>query len=67
MQYPVIIILLAFIAFAIFCIGWIIVEAVVERRHMRYSLPKLLDELKSTSDVRGTVEASGLLATGTGQ
>lgn len=62
MQYPIIIILLIFIAFAVFCIGWIIVEAAVERRHMKYFLPKLLDELKASADLRKTIEESGLLA-----
>ena len=63
MQYPVIVILLAFIAFALFCIGWIIVEAAVERRHMKYFLPKLLDELKSDPDnITACIEGSGLLA-----
>ena len=47
LQIPVIIILIAMIAFAVFCIGWIIVEAVRERRHMDANLPLLLDELKS--------------------
>ena len=62
MQYPIIVILLIFIAFAVFCIGWIIAEAVSERRHMSYSLPKLLDELKADPDnIAGCIQESGLL------
>lgn len=61
MKYPVIVILLIFIAFAVFCIGWIIVEAAVERRHINYSLPHLLDELRKSDDIEKTITESGLL------
>lgn len=62
MRNPVIVILILFIAFAVFCIGWIVVEAVKERRHMNYSLPVLLDELKAGKDnLQECIEGSGLL------
>ena len=62
MQTPIIIILLAFIAFAIFCIGWIIAEAVTERRNMKYNIPRLLDQLKKDPErIAETIEESGLL------
>ena len=62
MRIPVIIILILFIAFAVFCIGWIIAEYFRERRHMNYSLPCLMDDLKAGSDdLVGTINASGLL------
>jgi len=62
MKIPVIIILILFIAFSVFCIGWIIVEQITERRHMKYHLPKLLDDLKNDSeDMKRTIEKSGLL------
>lgn len=62
MRNPVIVILILFIAFAVFCIGWIVVEAVKERRHMNYSLPALLDEMKAGKDnIQECIESSGLL------
>ena len=62
MEIPVIILLILFIAFAVFCIGWIIAEFIVERRHIKYSLPKLLDELKSgEKGIVPCIEESGLL------
>ena len=61
-QTPVIIILILFIGFAVFCIGWLIAEMITERAHMHYSLPKLLDELKSgEKEVRECIRKSGLL------
>ena len=63
MKYPVIIILIIFIAFAVFCIGWIVVETITERRHLKYSLPKVLDDLKENSrNLEQCVLVSGLLA-----
>lgn len=50
MRNPVIMILIIFIAFAVFCIGWVIVEFIKERRHMKYSLPELLESLKTSKD-----------------
>lgn len=47
LRIPVIIILIIMIAFALFCIGWLIIEAIVERPHMNAKLPHLLDEMKS--------------------
>ena len=62
MEVPVLIILIIFIAFSLFCIGWIIEEAVKERRHMRYSLPRLMDEMKSgKKPLAECIEQSGLL------
>ena len=62
MRIPVMIILILFIAFSAFCIGWIIAEYFRERRHMDYSLPALLDKLKSGSEsLTQTIESSGLL------
>lgn len=62
MQTPIIIILIIFIAFSVFCIGWIIAETAVERSHMKYSLPRLLDELKSKkTGTQECIKNSGLL------
>ena len=59
---PIIVILIAMIVFSVFCIGWIIAEAASERSHMRYSLPRLLDTLKSGRETPAAcIEKSGLL------
>lgn len=59
---PVIIILILFIAFAVFSVGWLIVEALSERRHLKVSLPKLMDEMKNGErDLPDIIERSGLL------
>ena len=63
MKYPVIVILIIFIAFSVFCIGWIVVEMITERRHLKYSLPKVLDDLKENCrNLEECVLVSGLLA-----
>ena len=60
---PVIIVLVAMVAFALFCIGWIINETIKERRHMKVFLPKLLDEMKSgEKSLEECIKKSGLLA-----
>ena len=62
METPVVIILIVFIAFAVFCIGWIIAELITERAHMKYSLPRLMDELKyGPQGIPECIEGSGLL------
>ena len=62
MKNPVIGLLVLFIAFSVFCIGWIIVEFFKERRHMKYSLPDLLDQLKENkNDLAGCIAGSSLL------
>ena len=56
------IILIAFVAFSLFSIGWIIVEGIRERRHLNYELSKLLDEMrKRDTELRGCINDSGLL------
>ncbi|MGN0702863.1 MAG: MotA/TolQ/ExbB proton channel family protein [Lentihominibacter sp.] len=63
MKNPVIVILILFIAFAVFCIGWILAELIKERRHMKYSLPELLDSIKANKDnLQECIQGSGLLA-----
>ena len=59
---PVIVILIGFIAFSLFSIGWLIVEAFRERLHLKYHLPKLLDAMKEDSDnLSDVIIGSGLL------
>ena len=62
MKTPVIIILIIFIAFAIFCIGWILVEIFTERKNMNYNVPRLLDKLKKADEsIEDCIKSSGLL------
>lgn len=61
MRYPVIIILIIFLVCAIVLIGWIIAEYLTERRHMKVSLPELLENLRTSEDAVKTIEESGLL------
>ncbi len=61
-KYPVIIILIALIGFSVFSIGWVIAEAVTERRHLNVSMPKLLDKMKNkNNDLKKCIDDSGLL------
>ena len=62
METPIMIILIVMLAFAVFCIGWVLAEALGERRHMNYSMPKLLDQLKAgPEDLQEQIKKSGLL------
>ena len=61
MNIPVIVILIIFLLCAAALIGWILAEYFTERRHMKISLPALLEELNGTDDLKGAIEASGLL------
>lgn len=62
MELPVVIGLILFIAFTLFSIGWWAVEYFRERRHMRVSLPALLDQLRAAEDgAAEAIEKSGLL------
>lgn len=62
-QTPVIVILIAFVAFALFCVGWILVEGFRERIHLNYHLEKLLDEMRGSQkgDLEKCIQTSGLL------
>ena len=61
LQIPVIILLILMIAFALFCIGWIIVEAWRERRHLTEEMPSLLDRMKRSASMENCIRESGLL------
>ncbi|HAM15486.1 MAG TPA: MotA/TolQ/ExbB proton channel family protein [Eggerthellaceae bacterium] len=60
---PTIVLLLAFIVYAVFCIGSILVEAVTEHRNFKVHMPQLLDALADADQgaIPGVVEESGLL------
>ena len=53
MEVPVIILLLLLVAVSVFMIGWIISEAITERRHLKESMPWLIDEINYTTDTAG--------------
>ena len=62
LRIPVIIILIAMIAFALFCVGWLIVEGITERAHMKAKLPQLLDRMKQGDvPLEQCIRESGLL------
>lgn len=62
LKIPVVIILIAMILFSMFCIGWIIVEAVKERRHLKEEMPQLLERMKTGNiPLEQCILASGLL------
>ncbi len=60
---PVIILLLAFIVYAVFLIGSIIVEAVTERRNFKITVPKFLTSIACAKeeDLADVIIDSGLL------
>lgn len=58
---PVIIILIAFIVFSLVSVGWLIGEALGERRKINYRLSRLLDTIKEQSqDLPECIRTSGL-------
>lgn len=60
---PVIVLLLIMIGYAIFTVGSLIVEVVVERRHFKVVMPELMRAIEEASaeDMTAQVKASGLL------
>ena len=60
---PVILLLIAFIGYALFCIGSIIAENVTERRNFRVEVPKFLNALMKApaEELPSVIKASGLL------
>ncbi len=60
---PDIVLLLAFIGYALFCIGSIIAERFSERRHFKVAMPKFLAALMAAKEdeIPDVIEQSGLL------
>ncbi len=59
---PALVVLIIVVALVIVCLGSLIAEFFIERRHFRVFLPKLVDELKaSEDDPRDVIKKSGLL------
>ena len=61
MHYPVIILLIFFLLAAVALLGWLFAEYLTERRHMRASLPALLEEMQHTEHLAENIAQSGLL------
>lgn len=62
LQVPVIVILLAFCVITIVTIGSVIVECLLERRHIKICMPKLVEELrKDTVSPKESISKSRLL------
>ena len=62
LEIPVVIILVILAAFAVFSVGWLIVEYITEHRRMTVYVPRMLDDLRSgRTTPSGCVEASTLL------
>jgi len=61
--YPTMAVLLLLIVYAVWCIGSVAVEAVVERRHFKVTLPELLASVEGSaySGLFDVIEGSGLL------
>lgn len=60
---PDIILLLLFIAYALFCIGSVVAEFFTERRHFKVVMPKFLNDLMEADEdgIPDVVKGSGLL------
>ena len=59
---PVKAILIILILSAVAIVGWLVAEIITERRHLKVSLPKLLDDMQSgAGSLKGVISESGLL------
>ena len=60
---PVVLLLILLLALTVVMIGWVIVEGVTERRHLKAKLPELLDELREgePKETARCIRKSGLL------
>ena len=61
MHNPVIILLIISLLAAVALLGWLLAEYFTERRHMRASLPAILEEMQHTDDLPAAIRQSGLL------
>lgn len=61
MEGPVVVLLILFIAFSVFSIGWLIAEYFSEHRHMKENLPELTEKLRQAgADRRQVIRDSRL-------
>lgn len=64
MEMPVVVILILLMAAAVFMLGWLIAEALGERRKLTKALPELLDQLRSCAraeEMAAVIQSAGLL------
>ena len=61
LEVPVIVLLVLFLLAAAALVGWLIAESCTERRHLKLTLPALMETLRTASDREAAVEESGLL------
>ena len=64
MEKPVVVILILLMAAAVFMLGWLIAEALGERRKLTKALPELLDRLRACADaseMAAVIQGAGLL------
>ena len=64
MQTPVVVILILLMAGAVFLLGWLIAEALGERRKLTKALPELIEKLRSCpgeKEMAAAIEGAGLL------
>ena len=61
LEVPVIVLLVLFLLAAAALVGWLISESCTERRHLKLTLPALMETLRTASDREAAVEESGLL------
>jgi len=64
METPVVVILILLMAAAVFMLGWLIAEALGERRKLTKALPELLDKLRACAgaeEMAAVIQGAGLL------
>ena len=64
METPVVVILILLMAAAVFMLGWLIAEALGERRKLTKALPELLDQLRAgagAEEMAAVIQGAGLL------
>ena len=61
LEVPVIVLLVLFLLAAAALVGWLIAESCTEPRHLKLTLPALMETLRTAPDREAAVEESGLL------
>ena len=64
MEIPVVVVLILLMAAAVFLLGWLMAEALGERRKLNAALPELIEKLRACSsdkEMAAAIESAGLL------
>ncbi len=64
MEIPVVVVLILLMAASVFLLGWLIAEALGERRKLNVALPELIEKLRvcsSDKEMAAAIESAGLL------